>query len=259
VRLMRNFGQHNALACGFAHARGEVIVTIDDDLQQDPESIHRLLESLEREGFDVVYGTYRDKQHERVRNLGSRLLAWMHRRVFRSDVTPTSFRAIRRDVVREIVRYDRSFTYIDGLIAWHTQRIGEVEVPHHPRADGRSGYTLAKLATHAMNILTNFTAFPLRVVSCVGLGASLVGLVLGAWYLIAALRGAITVPGYASTIVAILVLGGCQLMALGVLGEYVGRLHLSMSRKPQYAVRERIGGESRTPQPNRATDSGRCG
>ena len=238
IRLMRNFGQHNALMCGFRHASGDIIVTMDDDLQHEPESIPRLIEAVQKSGPDLVYGVYDHKKHAGGRNFGSWLVNRFYRLIFRMPVTVTSFRAMRRELVDAILRYDLNFTYIDGLLAWNTQRVEMVTVPHHARADGQSGYTMAKLVTLAMNVFTNFSLLPLQAVSLVGTVAAFGGLGLGGWYLLTALLTSIEVPGYASIIVAVLVLGGLQLLSLGIMGEYLGRLHLNVNRKPQYTIRQ---------------------
>ncbi len=238
VQLMRNFGQHNALMCGFHHARGRLIVTMDDDLQHPPESIATLLAALRDRDLDLVYGTYEEKMHHPGRVLGSWLVNRFFRLIFQTSVTVTSFRAIRRELVRSILCYDLNFTYVDGLLAWNTQRAGEVVVPHHSRESGRSGYSFWKLATLALNLFTNFSLLPLQIVSVCGSLAAGTGLVLGAYYFIESLRSNISVPGYASIIIAVLVLGGIQLMSLGIMGEYLGRLHLNVNRKPQYVERQ---------------------
>jgi glycosyltransferase involved in cell wall biosynthesis len=238
IRLMRNFGQHNALMCGFRHAQGQFIITMDDDLQNPPEEIPKLLAAIREGGYDLVYGVPIEKQHAFGRNLGSRLVNWFFRIVFRIPVTVTSFRVIRRELLDAILTYNLNFTYIDGLLAWNTQRVGQVTVEHHPRKTGRSGYSLGKLLTLAFNLFTNFSLIPLQVASGIGLVAAVLGLLTGAYYLVQALFSTIAVPGYASIIVAVLTLGGLQLLALGVIGEYVGRLHLNVNRKPQYTVRQ---------------------
>ena len=245
VRLARNFGQHNALMCGFREARGAVVVTMDDDLQNPPEEVPKLLAALADPEQDVVYGRFHTKKHRPWRNGGSWLINVFYRRVFGSDVTVSSFRAIRKATVENILTYDLNFTFIDGLIAWNTQRIAEVDVLHHARPGGRSGYTLARLATLAFNLFTNFSLLPLQFVSAMGLALAGAGFLVGAWYLVAFVRHKIGVPGYASTITAILVLGGAQLVALGIIGEYLGRLHLNVNRKPQYAVRKRLSSPDR--------------
>ena len=237
IQLMRNFGQHNALMCGFRHARGRLVVTLDDDLQHPPEEIAKLLAALAEQELDLVYGCPLGKKHSVWRNVGSTVVTSFYRLAFRSTITITSFRAMRRQLVESILSYSKSFTFIDGLLAWNTQRIGQVAVEHHPRANGRSGYSLAKLLLLAFNLFTNFSLLPLQVVSGCGLFAAGSGFLACIYYLVQYLFHNITVPGYASTIIAVLVLGGMQLLALGILGEYVGRMHLNVNRKPQYVER----------------------
>lgn len=237
---MRNFGQHNALMCAMRHAHSEIVVTIDDDLQHEPESIPSLVKHLLEFDADVVYGIYESKKHGPLRNAGSWLVNRFYKLVFGSTNGTTSFRAIRREVVHSILRYDLNFTYIDGLLAWNTERIETVTVPHHARASGASGYNFAKLFNLAMNVLTNFSLVPLQAVSIAGLLAAFTGIAVGVYQLFVALSTQAAVPGYASTIVAVLTLGGLQLLSLGVIGEYIGRLHLNMNRKPQYTIRRKL-------------------
>lgn len=237
VQLMRNFGQHNAIMCGFRHASGRYVVTMDDDLQHPPEEIPKLVDTIEQEGHDLVYGRYQEKQHASGRNWGSLIVNAFFRLVFKQPVTVTSFRIIRQELLRSIFSYSLNFTYIDGLLAWNTQRIGEANVDHQPRQVGRSGYSLGKLVTLAFNLFTNFSLLPLQIVSLIGFVAALGGFAMGAFYLIQHLLSNIVVPGYASIIVAVLVLGGTQLLSLGIIGEYIGRLHLNVNRKPQYTIR----------------------
>jgi len=238
VQLMRNYGQHNALMCGLRMARGRVVVTMDDDLQNPPEEIPKLLAKLEEGGFDLVYGGAADRKHAGWRNLGAALVWSFYRRVFGGRVTPTTYRAMRHELARSVLFYDLNFTYLDGLLAWCTTRIGEVAVEHHARAVGTSGYSMRKLLVLALNLYTNFSLLPLQMVSLVGLISAIGGFGLGAYYVLLHLLSSIAVPGFASTIVAVLVLGGVQLLALGVIGEYLGRLHLNVNRKPQFIVRQ---------------------
>ena len=241
IQLMRNFGQHNALMCGLRHARGRLLITLDDDLQTPPEEIPKLVDRIEAEQLDLVYAQYKSKQHELWRNLGSGLVSLFYRLVFRMRVKVTSFRVLRRELAEQILAYDLNFTYLDGLLAWNTQRISGVEVEHHTRQSGRSGYSFGKLFLLAMNLFTNFSLFPLQIVSLLGFAFSLIGFVLGTYYLVRALSQTIVVSGYASLIVSIFILSGVQLLALGVLGEYLGRLHLNVNRKPQYGIRSKRG------------------
>src|SRR5262249_43597251 len=188
--------------------------------------------------FDLVYGVYGDKKHSGWRNAGSALIRAFYRMTFHNRVMVTSFRIIRSELVRSILAYDLNFTYIDGLLAWNTERIGEVAVEHHPRACGRSGYNPFKLMTLAFNLLTNFSLLPLQFVSLVGFITAVGGILAAIYYLAQYMSNRIIVPGYASIMIALLVLGGVQLLALGILGEYLGRLHLNVNRKPQHVVRQ---------------------
>lgn len=237
VQLMRNYGQHNALMCGIKIARGRLVVTMDDDLQNPPEEISKLISHIENSELDLVYGKTTERKHAGWRNFGAALVWGFYRTVFRTDVTPTPFRIMRRQLTRSVLFYNLNFTYLDGLLAWCTTRIGSVAVQHHQRAEGRSGYSLRKLILLALNLYTNFSLLPLQIVSGVGFFTAISGLTTGIYFVIQHFALNIAVPGFASTIVAILVLGGVQLLALGVIGEYIGRLHLNVNRKPQYVVR----------------------
>jgi undecaprenyl-phosphate 4-deoxy-4-formamido-L-arabinose transferase len=237
IQLMRNYGQHNALMCGLRHARGRVVVTMDDDLQNPPEEIPKLLDWLEQTQADVVYGVPAQREHGAWRNLGSAVVLHFYRFVFKNQVTPTSFRAIRRELVDSVQFYDLNFTFLDGLLAWCSQRIDAVEVTHQLRAQGRSGYSLSRLLALALNLYTNFSLLPLQLVSTVGLLSAVAGFGVGLYFLVLSVTAGIAVPGYASTIIAILILGGAQMLALGIIGEYLGRLHMNVNKKPQYIVR----------------------
>lgn len=237
VQLMRNYGQHNTLMCGLGMARGEYVVTMDDDLQNPPEEIPKLLAHIKQHGLDLVYGCPNARNHAAWRNLGSNIVWHFYRTVFRNPVTPTPFRIMRHQLAQSVMFYDLNFTYLDGLLAWCTSRIAGVEVEHHPRAQGSSGYSLGKLLSLALNLYTNFSLIPLQIVSGLGFVTAASGFLVGIYYLFQYLASSIVVPGFASTIIAILILGGAQLLALGVIGEYLGRLHLNVNRKPQYVIR----------------------
>ncbi len=231
IDLMRNFGQHNALMCGIRHSSGKLIITIDDDLQNPPEEIPKLIHAIEESRADLVYGQYVSKQHKPWRNLGSAVVNAFYRFVFKNNITITSFRIFRGELGQSIASYNLNFTFIDGLLAWNTQRISSTPIEHHPRACGRSNYSIAKLSTLAMNLLTNFSLIPLQAVSAIGFLTSVCGLLAGFYYLVLYLLGKIVVAGYASLIIAVLVLGGLQMLSIGVVGEYLGRLHLNVNRK----------------------------
>lgn len=259
IQLMRNYGQHNALMCGLAAARGRFLVTMDDDLQNPPEEIHKLVARIQERGVDLVYGCPSDRSHAAWRNVGASIVWQFYRTVFRNAVTPTSFRIMRRQLAQSVLFYDLNFTYLDGLFAWCTNRIGTVEVEHHAREQGHSGYSVGRLLALALNLYTNFSLIPLQIVSAIGVATATTGILMGVYYLFLYLTSNIVVPGFASTIIAILVLGGAQLLALGVIGEYLGRLHLNVNRKPQYVIRNMIGRPGRPTDDRAVSDSSDAG
>lgn len=238
IQLMRNYGQHNATMCGFRHSSGKYVITMDDDLQHPPEEIPKLLTAIETNGMDLIYGYYNLKRHRAWRNMGSALANLFFKTIFGHTIPFSSFRIIRRELLESIFSYSLNFTYIDGLLAWNTQRIDKVAVAHRERLSGRSGYSIAKLAVLALNLFTNFSLLPLQFITAWGFLAAAGGLALGCYYLVYYILYGIDVPGYASIIIAVLVLGGMQLLSLGIMGEYLGRLHLNVNRKPQYVERE---------------------
>ncbi len=239
IDLMKNFGQHNAIMCGLRESQGSIVITLDDDLQNPPEEIPKLLHKLEEEELDLVYGVYKAKQHAFLRNLGSELTQKFYRTVFGLTNGVSAFRAIRRDLVNCISGYDLNFVYLDGLFAWNTDRIDQTEVMHDIRPEGRSGYSLRRLVTLAINLFANFSIVPLQLVSLFGFLAAALGFTAGFYYAYMRLLNDISVPGFASLMIAILAVGGIQMLSIGIIGEYLGRLHINANRKPQYVHRRR--------------------
>jgi len=237
IRLMRNFGQHNALMCGFSFCRGEVVITLDDDLQNPPEEIPKLISTLSK-GYDVVYGVPPKRKQHFMRNIGSFLVRAIYKKIFDIQVDLTSFRIMTRDVVRGICEYNKNFTFIDGLLAWHTTNIGEVEVKHDPREIGSTGYSLKKLVTLTVNMLTNFSIGPLQLATFLGLIFSTLGFLIATWFILKYLIFDIPVPGFTSIIVSITLFSGVQMLTLGLIGEYLGRIHLNINSKPQYFIKD---------------------
>ena len=239
IQLSRNFGQHAATICGFAQAKGEWIATLDDDLEQLPEYLPALYEKA-REGHDLVYGVYPQRSHSGWRNITSALARWMFRTAIPSlNDSYTSFRVIRGGIARELERFDSPFPFVDGYLSWLTSRCATVEVPHGVRENGVSNYTLRRLITHTINIFVTFSDLPLRLASWIGLATFALGMV---WLVLIFLRyilGGISVSGFASTMGAILLFGGVQLLVLGIFGEYIGRMNFKSSRKPLFLIGRR--------------------
>ena len=173
----------------------------------DPEEIPKLLSTIRKSGADLVYGIYKQKKHAAWRNVGSVLVRGFYKLVLKVSHEPTSFRIIKSKLLKSILSYNKNFTYVDGLLTWNTQRIGATEVEHHARLNGKSGYSISRLVVLSLNLFTNFSLIPLQLVSVWGMFVAVVGLMFGGYFLLQSLLSNIAVSGYASTIVAILVLG----------------------------------------------------
>lgn len=241
VALARNFGQHNALLAGIRRASKATIVTMDDDLQHAPEDLPQLLTALERDGLDVVYGYAHRQEHSAWRVLASKLT-----RVVLSTAMGvpaarhvSAYRAFRAELREAFATYSGAFVSIDVLLSWGTTRFGMVEVESHPRAAGESNYTLGKLVRHAADMLTGFSTLPLQLASLTGFAFTLFGIAALAWVVGRYLVLGYSVPGFPFLASLIAVLAGAQLFALGVIGEYLARMHFRLMGKPTYVVRER--------------------
>jgi undecaprenyl-phosphate 4-deoxy-4-formamido-L-arabinose transferase len=248
ICLMRNFGQHNATMAGLNQSRGDVVVIMDDDLQHPPQTILDLVDAV-RGGFDVCYTTYVDRQHAAWKKIGS----WLNDRVASfllrkpRGLYLSSFKALHRRVVREIVRYDGPYAYIDGLILDVTRRITSVPIPHQKRLEGEGNYNLRRSLSLWLKMATSFSVIPLRVASFIGAVLAGVAALALVAVIVDKLRYPETPAGWASVMTIVLFLGGLQLLFLGVIGEYLGRAYLKLNRKPQFAVRERVGGVETDP------------
>jgi glycosyltransferase involved in cell wall biosynthesis len=239
VNLARNYGEHNAVITGLRYASGEHIITMDDDLQNPPEEVQRLLSFAQRSGNQVVYTYFDEKNHAAWRNLASRFTNSVADFVL--DKPPglylSSFRCMTAFVVREITCYEGPFPYVDGLILQVTNDIGQLLVRHLPRATGTSNYTMRRLLRLWMNMFVNFSVMPLRISTLTGFALSGLG-ALGVAVSVGEALLSSPPPGWASLMAAVLLLSGVQLLILGIVGEYLGRLYLTANRKPQSVIKE---------------------
>lgn len=236
--LARNFGQHNALLAGIRQARHELLVTLDDDLQHPPEEIGRLLDELEQ-GLDVVYGSAAHGVHSGARNLSSRLTRLALRSSMGAELARdvSAFRAFRTHLREAFQGYRGSFISIDVLLTWSTHRFGAVRVEHAPRAAGRSNYTFFRLVTQAFNMLTGFSTVPLQLASWVGFAFTTFGLLVLVYVVGRYLLEGGSVPGFPFLASIIALFSGAQLFALGVIGEYLARMHFRLLGRPPYVIR----------------------
>lgn len=249
--LSRNFGEHNAVMAGLRQARGRFIITMDDDLQNPPEEVAKLFEHARNGDYDVVYTHYARKEHAAWRNLGSaltnRCADWLIDKP--KGLYLSSFRCISSFARDQIVTYAGPYPYVDGLLMQTTQNIGRLEVLHLPRAVGRTNYTLRRLIRLFLSMFLNFSVMPLRLAALSGFAMSALGLAGFVFVLFEAIFGE-TPSGWASLMSAFLLLAGVQLIILGLMGEYLGRLYLTVNRKPQAIVRDvwrSDGAEKRVP------------
>lgn len=238
LNLMRNYGQHNALLCGIRAAKYDLVVTMDDDLQHPPEEIPRLLARLE-EGFDVVYGTPKSEQNGLMRALASRITRLALSAAVGSDVAKnvSAFRVFRAPLREAFAGYQSPFVSIDVLLTWGTTRFGATRVVFQPRHAGSSNYTFTKLVRHALDMMTGFSTAPLQLASLIGFTCTLFGIgvliyVIGRY----CLEGSI--PGFPFLASIIAIFSGAQLFALGVIGEYLARMHFRTMNRPAYAIRD---------------------
>jgi glycosyltransferase involved in cell wall biosynthesis len=241
INLMRNFGQHNALLCGIRAARYPIIVTIDDDLQHPPEEMPRLLARLD-DGYDVVYGTPQQEQHGFLRDLASQVTKMALRSAMGADIARnvTAFRMFRTPLRNAFANYQGPFVSIDVLLTWGTTRFAAVPVRHDPRRAGASNYTFRKLVTHALNMVTGFSTLPLQLASIVGFGFTLFGVAILLYVLARYLISGGSVPGFPFLASVIVIFAGAQLFALGIMGEYLARIHFRIMDRPAYVIREQI-------------------
>jgi len=244
INLMRNYGQHNALLCGIRAAQYDVIVTLDDDLQHPPEEGPKLLAVL-AQGFDVVYGTPENEEHGFLRDLASVMTKMALQNAMGAKIARqvSAFRALRTEVANAFSHYEGSFVSIDVLLTWGTNRFAAVPVVQAPRKQGPSGYTFRKLVTHAMNMMTGFTTLPLQLASLVGFVFTFFGFCVLGFVLIRYFKYGNPVPGFPFLASIVALFSGSQLFALGIIGEYLARMHFRSLQKPPYVVRSGIANE----------------
>jgi undecaprenyl-phosphate 4-deoxy-4-formamido-L-arabinose transferase len=243
INLMRNYGQHNALLAGIRAAANPIVVTIDDDLQNPPEEIPRLLESLNAGGDDLVYGTPVARGHSSFRNAGT----WLAKRALRPVIGAeaaskvSAFRAFRLDLRNAFADFAGSYVSIDVLLSWGATGIASVPVQHDPRASGASGYSFTRLATHALNVLTGFSTRPLRFASVLGFVSMLFGVALFIFIVARYLTEGDPVPGFPFLASMVAIFSGVQLLTLGIIGEYLARMHVRIMDRPAYVIRSTVG------------------
>lgn len=241
INFSKNFGQHAAILAGFRAAKGEVVVTLDDDGQTPASAIYKLIDKLD-EGYDVVFARYDDKKHSSFRNWGSHVNLYMMEALIGKPkgLVANSYMALQRFLVEEIIRYQNAFPYIAGLIFRSSIHATDVLVDHKARSQGQSGYTLGKLLKLWLNGFTAFSVQPLRLGIYLGALSAFFGFVYGVYTIIDKLLHPLMPMGYASTMAVLLFMGGLILMILGLIGEYVGRIYICINQSPQYVIKDKV-------------------
>lgn len=243
VNLAKNFGQHAALMAGFRHAQGDLVVCLDDDGQTPAGEVGNLLDKLE-EGYDVVYAKYAHKQHSLFRNFGSRINDRMTRIMLGKpkELYISSYFVMKKFVAEELIRYENPFPYVIGLVLRTTKKIANVEVTHREREIGTSGYTLGKLLGLWFNGFTAFSIKPLRIATVIGVASACGGFLYGIYTIVKKFVNPAVPVGFSAMMAALVFFCGLILMMLGMIGEYIGRIYISMNNSPQYVIRECVDG-----------------
>ena len=241
VNLARNFGQHNALMAGFRQVTGDIVICLDDDGQTAPEDCYKLIDALD-ENADIVYAKYPRKKESPFRLFGS----WTARKMSQwlcstpKDIEQNSYYACKRFVVDEMIRYENAYPYLAGLQVRATRKLKNVDIPHHERKFGTSGYSLKKLVALWMNGFTAFSVKPLRIATVMGFLTAAAGFLYAITIAIKKMLNPATPMGYSSMMCVLLFIGGMIMLMLGLIGEYIGRIYICLNKSPQYVIRNTI-------------------
>ncbi|MCF8228338.1 MAG: glycosyltransferase family 2 protein [Bacteroidales bacterium] len=238
VRLAKNFGQHNATFCGLARAKGEFVITIDDDLQLPPEEIKKLIDGYEASQSDLVYGVFKDKKHNPARNISSASFNQSSKLLLKGPGKGSSFRLMTRELVNNILNHFQSFVFLDEIINWYTADISYVQVKHLPRQNDKSGYTSRKLIRLFSNIVLFYSNVPLRAMVYMGLLFSSFSFLIGIFFFIKKIFFNTPILGYTSLIVIITFSTGIIIFSLGILGGYISRIYFAQNKKPPYSIKK---------------------
>lgn len=242
INLAKNFGQHAALMAGYRESKGEIVVALDDDGQTNPCDMWKLIDKI-NEGYDVAIAKYPVLKESLFRRIGSQVNKKMTELLADKpkNIRGSSYKAIKRYIVDEIIKYDKPYPYVAGLVYRTTKNITEVEIEHHDRIEGKSGYSLSKLFNLIMNGFTAFSIKPLRIATYLGFAVAIFGFIYGIVIIVRKIIDSSITVGYSSIMATLLFVGGIIMILLGMIGEYVGRIYISINNSPQYVIKEKIG------------------
>ncbi len=240
IRFVHNFGQHNAVFCGLAHASGDFLITLDDDLQHPPEEISKLIEKYKETQSDLIYGYYKKKNHSLFRNFGSHMVKKTAKVLFKAPGEGSSFRLFTRQLSKKIQEHAHNFVFIDELLLWYTGDIAFVKVNHEKRKSGKSGYSKIKLFRLSLNLMLYYTAIPLKMMTYGGFLAAFLSFLLGVFFILKKMILHVAPHGYTSIIVTILFSMGIIIFSLGIIGEYLIRIYRVQNKRPPYAIKQSL-------------------
>ena len=241
IQLRKNIGQHNAIFLGLKYCEGDIIVTMDDDGQNSPDDIEEMIKKID-EGYDVCYANYKIKKHNLFRRFGSYINNIFTSVLFKKPLSLvlTSFRSFKKEIKDEILKYNSSYVYIDGLIFSITHNVSNIFVEHKTRNFGKSNYTFLKLLSLWLRMFISFSILPLRIASLLGIIFSISSFLVAIWLVFFREMSSDIPMGWTSLIVIILFLGGIQLLALGLIGEYLGSAYLSINNSSKFSEKKKL-------------------
>ncbi|MFL3008127.1 MAG: glycosyltransferase family 2 protein [Candidatus Neomarinimicrobiota bacterium] len=238
IKLSKNFGQDSAIMCGLHNAQKDYIIIMDDDLQHDPKYIPELYNQIKETKNDVCFANFFTKNQTFIKNFGSWLNGKLANIVIKKPrhIYLSPFKILSKNLVKKILSYDGPYPYVDGLIFRYTRQTTQININHNKRFSGKGNYSIAKSISVWLKVLTNFSIIPLRIATSIGILSAFVGFTMGLYFIYLAIIGGISLKGWSSLIVSVLFIGGVQLIALGIIGEYVGRSFLYQNKEPQYII-----------------------
>ena len=241
INLSKNFGQHNALMAGIKNSKGDFLITMDDDLQHSPSYIIDIINKL-NEGFDVCYTKYQNNKYSFLKKLGSAINDRVANIVLDKpkNIYLSSYKGFGNNVINELKKFDGPYVYLDGIILNVTNNIGSIDIKHNKRLKGNSGYSFKKLFSLWLKVFTNSSIFPLRVASVTGFIITIISLFFAILLIIFKINNPEIPQGWTSIATFIFFFSGVQLLALGIIGEYIGRIFINLNQKPQYVIKEQI-------------------
>lgn len=245
INLIKNYGQHNAILCGFNHVSGDFVITMDDDLQNPPSEIIHLINKMSESDYDLVFGKFKEKRHAGYRKLGTKFIGYLNKKIFNKPehITLTNFRIIKKDVIQRVLEHNTAYPYIPGLLLMYSTNISNVMVEHKDRQVGKSNYNLKKIFSLMSNLLINYSSYPLKILSSIGFFISFISFFVGVYVLIDGFIGGVQVPGWTTLVVLVSFLGGFIIVLLGLIGEYLSRILDQMSNNRSYYIKEIIDEE----------------